>query len=100
MKTANYNIRLDPAVKSEAEKTFAVFGLNLSEAINVFLHKSILERGFPFSLRLTENGYTPEFEATILADVEEAYAAVANGAKTYRNAAELRAALDAEEYDE
>ena len=38
MKTANYNIRLDPSVKAKAEETFAGFGLNLSEAINVFLH--------------------------------------------------------------
>ncbi|MDR2615139.1 MAG: type II toxin-antitoxin system RelB/DinJ family antitoxin, partial [Oscillospiraceae bacterium] len=53
MKTSNYNIRLDPGVKAEAEKTFAVFGLNLSEAITVFLHKSIIERGFPFEVRET-----------------------------------------------
>ena len=51
MKTANYNIRLDPEIKIKAEKTFAVFGLNLSEAINVFLHTSILHCGFPFELR-------------------------------------------------
>jgi len=50
MKTANYNIRLDPDIKAKAEKTFAVFGLNLSEAINVFLHAAILRRGFPFEL--------------------------------------------------
>ncbi|MDR1193321.1 MAG: type II toxin-antitoxin system RelB/DinJ family antitoxin [Peptococcaceae bacterium] len=101
MKTTNYNIRLAPDVKSAAEKTFAAFGLNLSEAINVFLHKSIMERGFPFEVResprLTENGYTPEFEAAILAEAEEAYAAVANGtAKLYKNAAELFCDLDAE----
>ena len=51
MKTTNYNIRLDPDVKAQAEKTFAVFGLNLSEAINVFLHAAILRRGFPFEIR-------------------------------------------------
>jgi len=44
--------------------------------------------------------YTVEFEAEILAEAEECYVSVANGAKTYRNAAELRAALDAEENDE
>jgi hypothetical protein len=51
--------------------------------------------------RLTVNGYTPEFEAMILREAEELYAAVANGtAKTYKNAEELRAALDAEDDDE
>jgi addiction module RelB/DinJ family antitoxin len=94
MKTSNYNIRLDPVVKSEAEKTFAAFGLNLSEAITVFLHKAIMERGFPFSLKLTENGYTPEFEAALLADAEAQYAEVANGtAEFVNNADELRSYL-------
>ena len=51
MKTANYNIRLAPDVKAKAEETYAEFGLNLSEAINVFLHMSIKWHGFPFEIR-------------------------------------------------
>jgi DNA-damage-inducible protein J len=51
MKTANYNIRLDPVIKTKAEETFAEFGLNLSEAINIFLHMSIKWQGFPFEIR-------------------------------------------------
>ena len=55
---------------------------------------------YPY-IELTENGYTPEFEAEILAEAEECYAAVANGtAKIYNNAAELFADLDAEDTDE
>ena len=50
---------------------------------------------------LTENGYTPEFEAEILAEAEECYAAVANGtAKLYNNAEELFADLDSEDADD
>jgi len=52
------------------------------------------------SIRLTENGYTSDFEEEILSASKEAYAAVASGAKTYKNAAELRAALDAEDDDD
>ena len=51
MKTANYNIRLDPEIKRKAEDTFSEFGLNLSEAINVFLHMAIKQHGFPFEIR-------------------------------------------------
>ena len=52
-------------------------------------------------MQLTENGYTPEFEAEILAEAEECYATVANGtAKLYNNAAELFADLDAEDANE
>jgi DNA-damage-inducible protein J len=58
MKTANYNVRLNPEIKTEAEKTFALFGMNLSEAINIFLHKSIIENGLPFAV--TAPKYRPE----------------------------------------
>ena len=65
MKSANYNIRLDPDIKAKAEKAFAVFGLNLSEAINVFLHASIIHQGFPFELR------EPRFNYEVLQAMEE-----------------------------
>ena len=65
MKTTNYNIRLDPAIKAKAENTFAAFGLNLSEAINVFLHKAIMEHGFPFEVR------NPKPSAHLLRAMEE-----------------------------
>jgi DNA-damage-inducible protein J len=51
MKTTNYNIRLNPDIKAQAEKTFAAFGLNLSDAINIFLYKSIMDKGLPFEVR-------------------------------------------------
>ena len=52
------------------------------------------------SARLTENGYTPEFEAEMLRASEEAYAEIANGtAKLYRSVEELFADLDAEDDD-
>ena len=54
MKTTNYNIRLDPIIKAKAEDTYAAFGLNLSEAINVFLHTSIKQGGFPFDVRFPQ----------------------------------------------
>jgi len=49
---------------------------------------------------MPSNGYTPEFEAEILSASKESYLSLAEGAKTYKNAAELRKALDAEDDDE
>jgi len=50
------------------------------------------------SVQLTENGYTPKFEAELLSASEESYTAVANGtARLYKNASELTADLDADE---
>ena len=50
-KTANINIRIDPEVKSKAEKLYADFGITLTDAINIFLHKSIMEGGLPFEMK-------------------------------------------------
>jgi len=97
VKTANYNIRLDPDIKAQAEKTFAMFGLNLSEAINVFLHTSIRRNGFPFELR------EPQFNAEVLQAMEETeqiLEEIADGARQSRNfanAREMFAAMDLED---
>ena len=97
MKTANYNIRLDPTVKAKAEETYAEFGLNLSEAINVFLHMSIKRAGFPFEVR------NPKLNAdTILAmhETEQILEEYDNGTRTQRtftNARDMFAAMDAED---
>jgi len=51
-KTTNVNIRLEPHIKESAEELFSVFGLTISDAVNIFLHQSLLVGGMPFSLRL------------------------------------------------
>lgn len=50
-KTANINIRIDPETKSNAEKLFSSFGITITDAINIFLHKSIMEGGLPFEMK-------------------------------------------------
>ena len=47
-KTATINMRIEPAVKAQAEEVFSSFGISITDAINVFLHASIMEGGFPF----------------------------------------------------
>ena len=86
------HIRINPEIKLRAEPILAAIGLSFSDAFNLMLHQIYLKRRIPFdltSMELTENGYTPEFEAMILKELEEAHAAVANGAKTYKNTAEM-----------
>jgi DNA-damage-inducible protein J len=97
MKTANYNIRLDPAIKAKAEETYAEFGLNLSEAINVFLHMSIKQSGFPFEVR------NPKLNAETLLAIQETeqiineYNNSFRTQKTFSNAREMFASMDAED---
>ena len=100
MKSTNYNIRLDPAIKTKAEETYAAFGLNLSEAINVFLHMSIKWQGFPFEIR------NPKLNAqTIYAmqETEKILDEYDNGTRTpkaFANAQEMFATMDDEDIAE
>lgn len=50
-KTASINVRVTKDVKAQAEELFASFGITLSEAINMFLHKSLMVEGLPFDLK-------------------------------------------------
>lgn len=50
-KNANLYIRIDQEVKSEAEQLFSSFGITVTDAVNIFLHKSIMVGGLPFDVR-------------------------------------------------
>jgi DNA-damage-inducible protein J len=99
MKTATYNIRLDPVVKANAEKTFAAFGLNLSEAITVFLHKAVMAHGFPFDVRETPN----ERLRAAMAETEQILKEYADGTRKpqpFTNAHDMIQEILAEEDEE
>lgn len=89
-KTATINMRVNPEAKSDAESIFASLGMSLTEAINVFLHKSIMEGGLPFDVR------QPRYNATTEAAMREARDIMAGKVKaeSYDNASELFLALD------
>jgi len=102
-RSSGMHIRVNPEIKAKVEPIISAIGLTFSDVFNLTLNQIYLKKRIPFdlsSVQLTENGYTPDMEAAILKASEEAYEAVANGAKTYKNATELRMALDAEEDDE
>lgn len=62
-KTATINMRVSPEIKTEAETIFSSLGMTLTEAINVFLHKSVMEGGLPFEVR--QPRYNAATEAAI-----------------------------------
>ena len=102
-RSSGMHIRVNPEVKANVEPILAAVGLSFSDVFNLTLNQIYLKRKIPFelsSVRLTENGYTADFEEELHSASKKSYAAVANGAKTYRNAAELRAALDVDDDNE
>ena len=92
VKTANINIRIDPQTKHGAEKLFSTFGITISDAVNIFLRKSLMEGGLPFEMK------QPRYNAETEAAMQEARD-IMNGkkkVKSYSSADELFAELDAE----
>lgn len=89
-KTATINMRVDPQIKAEVESLYASFGMTLTEAINIFLHKSILEGGLPFDVR------QPRYNAETESAMREARDIIGGKlpSESYGSAAEMFAALD------
>ena len=100
-RSSGMHIRVNPDIKANVEPILAAIGLSFSDVFNLMLNQIYLKRKIPFelsSIQLTENGYTVEFEAELLAESEEAHAAVANGtAKIYSSTAEMFAEWDKED---
>lgn len=92
-KTASINMRVNPQIKSEAESIFESLGMTLTEAINVFLHKSVMEGGLPFDVR------QPRYNARTEAAMREATDIMGGRvhAESYDNATAMFAALDEED---
>lgn len=56
---APVTVRIEPEVKSEVKEILSVYGMTMSEAINIYLHMIIRERGLPFDLRPRKEAATP-----------------------------------------
>ena len=52
-KTANLNIRIDPEIKAMVDGIYSRFGISIADAVNIFLHKSIMVGGLPFDMNLS-----------------------------------------------
>ena len=94
-KTANISLRIEPAVKAQAEDVFSDLGISITDAINVFLHASIMEGGFPFQPK------RPRYNDETLAAMQEARDIMSGKkeAKRYASLSDLVAELDAEDED-
>ena len=46
------NVYLDATTKEKAQEIFKQYALGLSEAFNIFLTQSVLQRGIPFEIKI------------------------------------------------
>ena len=49
-KTAVFNIRTNPETKKAVEELYSHFGITVSDAVNIFFNKSLMENGIPFDV--------------------------------------------------
>lgn len=64
--TAPTQIRIEENTKKQAVELLEGLGLNLSDAVNMFLRQVILHNGIPFEVKY------PEFKAEVIEAMEEA----------------------------
>ena len=49
-KSTTFQMRMIPEIKQRAEQLYASYGLNLTDAINIFIQQSLNMEGLPFLL--------------------------------------------------
>ena len=91
MSTAPTQIRIDSDVKKQASALFNRLGLDMSGAVNLFLHQCVLRGGLPFSVEL------PPYNQKVLDAMAEARNISRNpDVRGYDSMDDLKAALDAD----
>jgi DNA-damage-inducible protein J len=58
-KTADLKLRIDPELKRSATEVYGQWGLNLTDAVTMFLYQSVAEGGLPFAMKMPSA--TPAF---------------------------------------
>ena len=89
MSTVPTQIRIDRNIKEQAGILFSGLGLDMSGAVNMFLHQCVLRGGIPFSVEM------PHYKQSTLAAMDEARKISRDpNVPSYDNMDELKRALE------
>jgi len=91
-KTTNINICIDPETKMRAELLFSKFGITVTDAVNIFLHQSLMGGGLPFEMK--QPGFSVQTEVAMQEARDIASGKIQT--KSYTSARELFEELDHE----
>ena len=89
MATTPTQVRIDTDIKKEATALFAKLGLDMSGAVNLFLHQCVLHGGLPFAVEIPRYS-----EKTLSAMAEAKRISRDPDVKGYTDMDELKAALE------
>ena len=89
MATTPTQVRIDSDIKAAATELFSTLGLDMSGAVNLFLHQCVLRGGLPFAVEM------PNYSAKTLEAMAEARRISSDpSAKGYTDMDALKAALE------
>lgn len=89
MATTPTQVRIDADIKKEASALFSTLGLDMSSAINLFLHQCVLRGGLPFAVEM------PQYNQRTLEAMAEARRISHDpSVKGYTSMEDLKAALE------
>jgi len=54
-KSSSIYTRVEPELKEQAEQVLSKLGIPVANAINLFLHQVVLQKGLPFDVKLPQN---------------------------------------------
>lgn len=96
-KSATLNLRVNPALKQDAESVLGRLGIPMSTAVDMFLNQIVLVGGIPFSVTLPN---APEsIDATRMSD-EQIHAKIQRGYESYKAGRTQNAAQAFEKFRE
>lgn len=91
MATTPTQIRIDADIKKQATALFSNLGLDMSSAVNIFLHQCVIRGGLPFNVEM------PQYNQATLNAISEARRISRDpDVKGYSSMEELKAALEAD----
>lgn len=84
-KTDTLNIRIEPELKREVEKTLNDLGMNIADAVTIFLKQVVMTESIPFVIK------KPRFSDEMLEAIKEADDISKNPTKykSYNNLSEI-----------
>lgn len=89
MSTVQTQIRIESEVKKQATELISILGLDMSSAVNLFLHQCILRGGLPFNVEM------PKYNQSTIDAMEEGLRISRDlNVKSYDSMDKLRRALD------
>lgn len=89
MATVPTQVRIDADIKQQATALLGTLGLDMSSAVNLFLHQCVLQGGIPFRVEV------PRYSSRTLQAMEEACRISKDpDVPSYANMDDLRKALE------